>query len=139
MVNLIKKLKQLSSDLSKLEELHEIDGYVVRSEFVCNFGFMSGCSRHKVYINDKAVGWYEEGPSKSFLEGNWSLWILDSIFFKNEHKDDSGNTLKFKTCEMPYSNPPLFCPIFDNPEELLKWAIHFGLADKKKETLRGQK
>lgn len=127
MINLIKKLKQLSSDISTLEEFHEIDGYVVRSEFVCNFGFMSRCSRHKVYINDKAVGWYEEGPSKSFLEGNWSLWILDSIYFAAKDKDETGKPHEFKTCEMPYSNPPLFCPIFDNPVDFLKCAVSFKL------------
>lgn len=127
MVNLIKQLKQLSSDISKLEEFHEIDGHVVKSEFVCNFGFMSRCSRHKVYIDNKAVGWYEEGPSKSFLESNWSLWILDSIYFKSKDKDEAGKPHEFQVCEMPYSNPPLFCPVFDNPVDFLKCAVKFKL------------
>lgn len=131
MINLIKQLNKINSDISKLEEFHEIDGHVVKSEFVCNFGFMSRCSRHKVYIDNKAVGWYEEGPSKSFLEGNWSLWILDSIFFKDEYRDESGNVLEFKTCEMPYSDPPLFCPVFDDVNDFLKWAVSFGLVNKK--------
>ncbi|MBV6513916.1 MAG: hypothetical protein FMNOHCHN_03498 [Ignavibacteriaceae bacterium] len=127
MLNLNKTLRKISSELSELEEFHEIDGRIVRSEFICNFGPINRCSRHKVYINNKAVGWYEEGPSKSFLESNWSVWILDSIYFKNKDKDESGKPFDFETCEMPYSDPPLFCPVFDNPVDFLKCAVKFGL------------
>jgi hypothetical protein len=137
MVDLIKKLKKISSDLASLEEEIEINGHKIKTQFVANFGRMNSCARHKVYVDEKAVGWYEEGPSKSFLKSNWTLWILDSIYFASEYRDKTGKEHEFEVAEMPYSEPPLYCPIFDNPEEFLKWAIHFKLVDKKKKTLRG--
>ncbi len=128
MIETLKRLRRISVDLAGIEEYHEIDGHKVTTEFISHFGFMSACSRHKAYINGKAVGWYEEGPSKSFLEANWSVWFLDSVYFTSKDRNGTGKPHEFRVSEMPYSEPPLYCPIFDNPEEFLKWAIYFKLA-----------
>lgn len=127
MINLIKKLKKISSDLASLEEEIEINGHKIKTQFVASFGRMNSCARHKVYVDEKAVGWYEEGPSKSFLEPNWSVWILDSVYFKNEFKNENGEKHPCKMQEMPYSDPPLYCPILETPEEFLTVAKFYKL------------
>lgn len=127
MLAIHKLLRKVSKEIAELPEEHIISGHKIVSRFVCNFGFMNRCSRHKVYINKKAIGWYEEGPSKSFLEPNWSVWILDSVYFKNEFKNENGEKHPCKMQEMPYSDPPLYCPILETPEEFLTVAKFYKL------------
>lgn len=127
MLEINKSLRKIHEKLAELPENHEIDGHLITTEFICNFGFMSRCSRHKAYIDGKAIGWYEEGPSKSFLESNWTVWTVDSVYFKDKFKTENGEKHQFKMAELPYSNPPLYCSICKTPEEFLKIAKFYKL------------
>lgn len=121
MLEIIKDLKKLQRELSAVPEQHEIGNHVVTTEFICSFGYRSQCSRHKAYVDGKACGWYEEGPAKSWLNGNWSIWILDSIYFTDPSKVGG------RYAELPYSDPPVYSPVCDTAEEFLALAIKYKL------------